>query len=128
MPLANPMLSLLRLNNVRVVHLEPGPRCACSFGVRHRAIIWPHLCIIAWPLTLATCLRERADSTKALLTLASERVVCNPRIIFNPTSTQLQPNFCLAPTRIALQWEPIIRSCRVADRRKCNFVRLYDDR
>ena len=45
------MLSLLRLNDVRVVHLEPGPRCVCSFGVRHRAIIWPHLCIIAWPLT-----------------------------------------------------------------------------
>jgi hypothetical protein len=44
------------------------------------------------------------------------------------SSTQLQPNFCLASTRIALQWEPIIRSCRVADRRKCNFVRLYDDR
>ncbi|MHB1521876.1 MAG: type I restriction-modification system subunit M N-terminal domain-containing protein [Ferrimicrobium sp.] len=64
------MLSLLRLNNVRVVHLEPGPRCACSFGVRHRAIIWPHLCIIAWPLTaskLAKSLEQRLwDTADAL--------------------------------------------------------------
>ena len=26
-------------------------RCPFSFGVRPRAIIWPHPCSIAWPLT-----------------------------------------------------------------------------
>jgi hypothetical protein len=53
------MLSLPRLNDVHILHFEPatlgGRRCACSFGVRYRAIIWPHPCIIAWPLTTDRC-------------------------------------------------------------------------
>ena len=42
-PLADPMLSPAHLNDVRIHHFEPatlgGQRWACSFGVRHRAII-----------------------------------------------------------------------------------------
>ena len=69
-PLANPMLSLPRLNDVRILHLEPatlgGRRCACSFGVRYRAIIWPHPCIIAWPLTTSHGCRFSKDGEDAI--------------------------------------------------------------
>ena len=43
------MVSPTRLNDVRILHFEPvtlgGQRRACSFGVRYRAIIWPHPCM-----------------------------------------------------------------------------------
>ncbi|MHB8190193.1 MAG: hypothetical protein ACYDHP_07210 [Ferrimicrobium sp.] len=57
-PLGTKSASLTRLNDDVSDHLEPANlfkwRCACSFGVRYRAINCPHPCIIPWPLTDAT--------------------------------------------------------------------------
>jgi len=66
------MLSPTRLNDVRILHFEPatlgGQRCACSFGVRYRAIIWPHPCIIACPLTAGGSLvRQRWSRSPSVL-------------------------------------------------------------